>query len=235
MGRLVIFFCGGFGGIAPSLVDFAQTLAEGKLREWFMNTTEAFYSIAAGAAGAFLYFILGGIVALVLREQDTWKAVILGIAAPSLIISAKSGGMQGVPKSTTPTVVSMIFTPAFAQEPAPAGPGLQIKPAWAGKGSCMDCEIKFYDRNGDLLKSQPIVPQDAAPPAVAVPKTATEVWISGGGTNPAVVDIRKVAPDANQGTVTLDVSRQRNYSNDFWRGLGNKSIQPYDFGVEVQK
>jgi len=235
MGRLTIFLCGGFGGIAPSLVDFAQTLAEGRLREWFMNTTEAFYSLAAGAAGAFLYFILGGVIVLILREQDMWKAVIIGIAAPSLIISAKSGGVDGVPKVTTPTVVSMLFTPAFAQDGPQPVPELQIKPAWAGKGTCTDCQVKIYDHNGDLLKSQSIGPQDAAPPAVAVPKTATQVWISGGATNPAIVDLKKVAPDANQGTLTIDVSRQRNYSNDFWRGLGNKSIQPYDFDVSVQK
>jgi len=234
MSKLIIFLCGGFGGIAPSLVDFAQVLAEGRLREWMADLTEMFYSLAAGAAGAFVYFVLGGCVALILREQDTWKALVLGVAAPSLIVSAKSGGVDGVPKATTPTVVSMLLSPAFAQDAAPDGStGLQIKPAWVGNG-CSDCEIKFYNQNGDLLKSQPIGPKEDVP-SVTVPDTTRKVWISGGSTNPAVVDIRKVAPDANNGTVTLDVSRERNFSNDFWRGLGNKSIQPYDFSVDVQK
>ncbi|MGV2098903.1 MULTISPECIES: hypothetical protein [unclassified Rhizobium] len=233
MNKLVIFLCGGFGGIAPSLVDFARTLLEGSLTTWIASHGEALFSLAAGAAGAFIFFIIGGIVVLSIKEQDGWKAILIGIAAPSLIISAKSGNVDGIPKVTTPTVVSMLFTPAIAQEALPNSLELQIKPAWTGT-VCGDCEIKFYSKNGELLKSQPIGPQDGTP-SVPVPNNTKEVWISGGATNPAVVDLQKVAPDANNGTVTLDVARDRNYANDFWRGFGNRSIQPYDFSVGVQK
>lgn len=91
MNKVVIALVGGFGGIAPSLVDKAQALYSGDVEKWLTTTANPWISVACALAAIVVFFIIGGAIALIYREQQLQKALLLGIGAPALIMAAARG------------------------------------------------------------------------------------------------------------------------------------------------
>ncbi|OWV79528.1 hypothetical protein ATY77_26410 [Rhizobium sp. R634] len=240
MSRVVIAMVGGFGGTAPSLVDKAQALYSGDVEKWLTSTANPWISVACALGAITVFFVIGAAIALIYREQQLQKALLLGIGAPALIMAAAQGSSVN-PKPIEVKPVSSLFSiagAAYAQDgnrSLPPRVELRVNPGWT-EGECQTCDIKFLGSDGQIIASEPLS-ASPAPGAVNVPLGTEMIVLSGANANSAAIDVRNL--DAKlpqtQGPVTLDVNVNRSYWNDLSRSFGAKTVQPYDFSVDVAK
>ena len=233
-----IVFAGGFGGIAPSLLDRARALYNGEVvAVWLTEPEYIWISMLCVAAAMLIYFIIGAVVAVLSKEEVLHKAMLLGIGAPALIMAAFNPiGDRAKDKEAQPQRASMRFTLfplAFAQE-QPSDPRKQLDVILKSEG-CVGCSVDVRDADGSVLKSVPL-PAGSTTAKVAIPQGADALVLSGQNTNTAVVPLDSIAPPAaGQKSPTLDIARDRNFWNDFSRSLGNQAARPYDFRVTIQE
>ncbi|PDT15927.1 hypothetical protein CO670_15660 [Rhizobium sp. J15] len=245
MSRVVIAMVGGFGGTAPSLVDKAQALYSGDVEKWLTSTANPWISVACALGAITVFFVIGAAIALIYREQQLQKALLLGIGAPALIMAAAQGSsVSPKPIEVRPAEVrpiSGLFSitgVAYAQDgnrSLPPRVELRVSPGWTA-GECQTCDIKFLGGDGQIIASEPL-PASPAPGAVNVPLGTETIVLSGANANSAAIDVRNLGTrlPQTQGPVTLDVNVNRSYWNDLSRSFGAKAVQPYDFSVDVAK
>lgn len=240
MSRVVIAAVGGFGGTAPSLVDKAQALYSGDVEKWLTTTANPWISVACAVGAISVFFVIGAAIALIYREQQLQKALLLGIGAPALIMAAAQGSSTN-PKPIEITPSASLFSvvgSAYAQDgdrSLPPRVELKVNPGWT-QGECQTCDIKFLSGDGQIISSEPLS-ASPAPGAVNVPLGTETIVLSGANANSAAIDVRSLGaklPQA-QGPVTLDVNVNRSYWNDLSRSFGAKAVQPYDFSVDVAR
>jgi hypothetical protein len=88
---LAVVICAGIGGMLPTAVKLAPAFATAQPP----SPEPGLY------LGFFLYFVVGAVVALLYRETDFRKAIILGIAAPGIVTNLIAGTDQaGVLRKT---------------------------------------------------------------------------------------------------------------------------------------
>ncbi|MBY5698943.1 hypothetical protein [Rhizobium leguminosarum] len=240
MNKVVIALVGGFGGIAPSLVDKAQALYSGDVEKWLTTTANPWISVSCALAAIVVFFIIGGAIALIYREQQLQKALLLGIGAPALIMAAAQGSAANPRPIEVSSAASLfgIVGVARAQDGTRSLPPrveLKVNPGWT-QGECQTCDIKFLGGDGQIISSEPLS-SSQAPGAVNVPLGTETILLSGANANTATVDVRNLGArlPQTQGSVTLDVNVNRSYWNDLSRSFGAKAVQPYDFSVDVAK
>lgn len=245
MNRVVIAMVGGFGGTAPSLVDKAQALYSGDVEKWLTSTANPWISVACALGAITVFFVIGAAIALIYREQQLQKALLLGIGAPALIMAAAQGSsVNPKPIEVRPVEVkpiSGLFSiagVAYAQDgnrSLPPRVELRVSPGWT-EGECQTCDIKFLGGDGQIIASEPLS-ASPAPGAVNVPLGTETIVLSGANANSAAIDVRNLGArlPQTQGPVTLDVNVNRSYWNDLSRSFGAKAVQPYDFSVDVAK
>ena len=160
-----IFLSGAVGGVFPHLIVLGTRFLGDQPK-----VPEFLYYIAL-----VVFFFLGGVITLIFGETDSKKAFFLGVSLPALITSVqlqpdpKVG--TSIPKDHTKTSFIQLVAPAHAQSKHVSSgrsddPTSQANPNDAsaqssGKllirssQSCVDCELRFYDKQGRLLKKQP--------------------------------------------------------------------------------
>lgn len=239
MSRVVIAMVGGFGGTAPSLVDKAQALYSGDVEKWLTTTANPWISVACAVGAIAVFFIIGAAIALIYREQQLQKALLLGIGAPALIMAAAQGSSTNPKPIEVKPPVSGLFSivgAAYAQDRSlPPRVELKVNPGWT-QGECETCDIKFLGRDGQLISSEPLS-ASPAPGGVNVPLGTETIVLSGANANSAAIDVKDLGArlPERQGPVTLDVNVNRSYWNDLSRSFGAKAVQPYDFSVDVAR
>ena len=95
MGRLGIVLAGGFGGIAPSLIDKAHGLQSGAIEVWLAGGNDILVPVLCSLGAMALFFVIGAAVSIIYNETVLSKAMILGIGAPALIMAAAAAGGGG--------------------------------------------------------------------------------------------------------------------------------------------
>lgn len=231
-----IVFAGGFGGLAPSLLDRARALYSGEVEIWLAVGEKIWLSVLCVAAAMSIYFVIGAVVAVLSKEEVPHKAMLLGIGAPALIMAAFNPvgdrARNEVVRAQQASLLFPLFASAFAQEP-PGDPQKQLDVILKPEG-CVGCNVEIRGADGTVLKSVPL-PADAAAQTITIPQGADALVLSGQNTNSAVVPLDSIAPPpAGQKSPTLDIGRDRNFWNDFSRSMGNQSVRPYDFRVTIQ-
>lgn len=239
MEKFVIGLVGGFGGIAPSLVDKAQALYGGEVEKWLKTADSPMISIGCAFVAILVYFVIGAAIALIYKEQQLQKALLLGIGAPALIMAATQGGANSPQQISIGPQAGLfdLVGSAYAQGAGEAPPlDLRVNPNWE-KGKCQTCDIKFLGKDGQVIAREPLTQGDQPPVALDVPKDTRTIVLSGANANPATIDVESLGSrlPQRQGPVTLDLGVNRSYWNDLTRSFGAKSVQPYDFSVDVAK
>ncbi len=243
-----IFVAGAVGGMSPELARMAVRAQSGEFALWLAKlVNEPSFSIAVPVIASLgillLLALIGGLVAHYVREESNGKAFLLGIGAPAFVLStlgaASSNGdvtkfTSVIPAGTAMNGSSFPFSSAFAQSKTEAPPATVLLDVGAISGPCVECRVVLQDEAGQQLATQPIGAGEKQVELV-VPSGAATATIEGvGDTNNAQFSLSGLAenqPGAG-GTVDIEVSRSRNYLNDFRYLLGNASIQPFDIELK---
>ncbi|WP_454849153.1 hypothetical protein [Rhizobium binxianense] len=239
MEKFVIGLVGGFGGIAPSLVDKAQALYGGEVEKWLKTADSPLISIGCAFVAILVYFVIGAAIALIYKEQQLQKALLLGIGAPALIMAATQSGANSPQQISIGPQAGLfgLVGSAYAQDTGETPQlDLKVNPNWE-KGKCQTCDIKFLGKDGQIIAREPLTQGEQAPVALDVPKNTRTIVLSGANANPATIDVQSLGSKLpqQQGPVTLDLGVNRSYWNDLTRSFGAKSVQPYDFSVDVAR
>ncbi|MFB9952227.1 hypothetical protein ACFFP0_25575 [Rhizobium puerariae] len=234
-----IALVGGFGGVAPSLVDKAQAFASGEIERWLVSAPNPLISVLCASVAVAVYFGIGAAIAVIYKEQELQKALLLGIGAPALIMAATQGDAQAPkPIEVGWGLIGSLVGTAYAQGVTNELPGqfeLKVDSSWS-KGECPTCGVTFLGRDGKVLSAQPLSPEEQTT-AIAVPKEAATIVLSGANTNAASIDVKdlEVGAAPKSGPVTLGVDVNRSYWNDLTRSFGARSVKPYDFRVQIER
>ena len=204
---------------------------------WVTKPEYIWMSALCVALAMLIYFSIGAVVAVLSKEEVPHKAMLIGVGAPALIMAALNpNGDRAKNEQTRPQQANVRFTffpSAFAQEQAGDAQGQRdviLKPE-----GCVGCSVEIRGADGTVLKSVPL-PSDSTKATVTIPQGADTLVLSGQNTNTAVVPLDSVVPAAaGQKSPTLDITRDRNFWNDFSRSMGNQSARPYDFRVTIQE
>jgi len=238
MDRFIIAMAGGFGGIAPGLIDKAHGLQSGEVAKWLANGDDLFIPILCGVGAMLLFFLIGCAVALIYRETVLSKAMILGIGAPALIMAAAAaGGKGGAPVDVTGVENAPWISRAYAQDTSSPNKAFDLTvKSVPGDTDCSSCAVQIIGKDNRLMAVQQLDPA-AGETVITVPEGADSIVFSGSNTNSVSVDVRQIAEPSTtpSSKPVIDIGRDRNYWNDVQRSLGNKSVQPFDFNVTVQK
>jgi hypothetical protein len=253
------FFAGALGGISPELARYLVRAQNGQLGAWFEKlVAEPLLSILVPVAVSIVILLLlgllGGIVAHFGNEPNIGKAFMLGIGAPAFVLSTVGASGQGkeVVKDTpvrnagieyrlSPTdgmawAASFFGTAAHAQTLPPIStlPTLTFDTK-ALPGNCAECRVVFQDSSGSVLSSAPVGSDTAT--TVEVPSTATIAIISGiPDTNSAQFSLESLAGASGQADtqpLSVEITKSRNFSNDFKYLLGNSAIEPFDLQLKA--
>ena len=232
-----IVFAGGFGGIAPSLLDRARALYSGEVVAWFAKQEYIWMSALCVTLAMLIYFSIGAAVAVLSKEEVSHKAMLIGIGAPALIMAAFNPigdrARNAEAQIQRAGAQFTLFPSAFAQEQT-GDPEKQRDVILKPEG-CVGCNVEIRGADGTVLKSVPL-PADSTAATITIPQGADALVLSGQNTNAAVVPLDSIAPAAaGQKSPTLDITRDRNFWNDFSRSMGNQSARPYDFRVTIQE
>lgn len=233
-----IAVAGGFGGIAPSLIDKAHGLQSGEIAKWMTDGNALLIPILCGVGAMVLFFVIGSGVAVVYKEAVPSKAMLLGIGAPALIMAAAAAGGGGPKSAVVGSVENAAWiTRAYAQDTQVPGKAFNLTvKAVPAKTDCSTCSVQVLGGDSKLLSVQSL-DNSSGETIVAVPEGASSIVFSGSNTNAVSVDVQQIVRQSEVESVTpvIDLERDRNYWNDVQRSLGVKSIEPYDFNVRVQK
>ena len=238
MSDFKIALAGGFGGIAPSLIDKAHGLQSGEVEKWLMEGTGILIPVLCSLGAMALFFVIGCGVALIYKETVLSKAMILGIGAPALIMAAAAAGGGGTKPAHVETSANYGWvTPAFAQDVKAVTKAFDLTvKSTPDKGDCSTCTIQVMGGDNKLLSVQAL---DGASgeTIVAIPEGASSIVFSGNNTNAVSLDVQQIVGQStdNSKAAVIDIERDRNYWNDVQRSLGVRSIEPYDFNVKIQK
>lgn len=220
----------------PTLVDKVEAWNEGVVSIWLLTAPNFWIAILVAVIPMLVYFLIGAIVAAVYEDQNLQKAFLLGIGAPAFIVaSVSNAGNRPEQIKVTHADGLGFVTSAYAQssigEPEVY---LDVGRFTDGKG-CVTCTVTFWGADGKPIATEPLATASSA--TIEVPNSAKVLEFRGMDTNPAQVDLGKVYQGYTSGTgkVTLDVDLNRSYWNDFSRSLGAKSIQPYNFDVQLAR
>ncbi|PWW04238.1 hypothetical protein DFR52_101932 [Hoeflea marina] len=242
MDKVFVAMAGGFGGIAPSLVDKARSLQSGEAAKWLRDGDDVLFALLCGLGAMAVFFLIGSAVALIYKESVLSKAMLLGIGAPALIMAAAAAGGSGqtVVDLTPAGGVSgglnlpALVSRAYAQQPdAATAKDFELIVNPPAGGGCKACSIQVLGKDQQLLAVQQLDNASAAT-TLSLPEDAATIVFSGADTNSATIDVESLPPQVG-GAVALDIGRDRNYWNDLQRSFGNRSVQPYDFKVQLQK
>jgi len=238
MERVIIALAGGFGGIAPSLIDKARGLQSGEIAKWLSDGNDIFVPIICSLAAMAVFFLIGAAVALIYRENVLSKAMVLGIGAPALIMAAAAaGGQGGKPVDVSQTSIGQWVSSAYAQDAKSPIKAFDLTVKSGPKSAdCSTCSVQILGEDRKLLSVQQL-DTSSGTAIVAVPEGANSIVFSGNNTNTVSVDVGSIVqqtPEASMAPV-IDIERDRNYWNDVQRSLGDRSIEPYDFNVKIQK
>ena len=226
--QFLIGVAAGIGGIAPNLVNLAQGFT-GRTPEvpgWL-------YWVGVG-----IFFLLGAAVALIFSETTHSKAFFLGVSLPAFIAAAQTHQGREIPVATPagPATSLLWFVgEAYAQQPqwpAPVNPKteekdhrtLTVQPLQP----CKQCELWFYNQQGNLLDKK-YIPNLEEEVTVVVPPGATKFGIWNKKINPKLWVLPtdpKVDPHYS---FTYDYS----IWNDLKRGLGDYSVRQYDPNLQL--
>lgn len=253
------FIAGAIGGISPELARYLVRAQGGHLAAWIEKLAqEPWLSILAPVAVSIailaLLGLIGGIVAHYGNEPNIGKAFMLGVGAPAFLLSTVGAitpakevvkDIQLGPVSTeiqSPRtdllghLGSIFVTTAHAQNlPSPGAPGPQIIfDTTAIAGACPTCRVEFQDSSGSVLSSEPVGGDSAT---VTVPDAATSAILSGvPDANSAKFSLDSLAPPSPEGgtrPLSVEVTKSRNYLNDFRYILGNNAIEPFDLELKA--
>ena len=207
--RVPVFLAAGVGGSAPNWLRLAN----------IMISTPGHNPALSYFGALLIYFLLGGIVALIFKETDIRKAFFLGIGLPALITSAQGGSGPEFQKQSLLEFLAPAKAYAETVDHSAAKESkLRIKSGM----DCPDCIIWFYDADGNLLAARQF-PQEPGEYAFLTPHDAHYfgIW------NPSIS--RRLWNFDQQ---NYQFNYKRNWTNDFWRGLGNENLRSYDSVVE---
>ena len=220
--------------------EFASWLARLDAEEAYSGVVPVIASIGI----LLLLAIIGGLVAHFVKEEDKGKAFLLGIGAPAFLLSTLSAASppQDVTKAT-PVLPAregvnngfFLFSSAFAQSESNTAPTRVLLDIGAISGQCIECRVVLQDANGQELGTQAVVAGDKQVEFVVPAEAATATIEGVGNTNNAQFSLdglEQTAPGEN-GVVDIQVSRSRNYLNDFRYLLGNGAIQPFDIELKA--
>lgn len=213
--KIEIILIAGFGGAAPSLVNMAKDLSE--------DISPSFLFVTA----IILYFGLGCAVARIFQETDRKKSFFLGVSLPALIVTA-AAREPVMPNDQIGWLFAPFEITAYAQDVdalgqlEAAGKKLLYVDPSTNSG---DFSVYYFGKNGAPIGQGYKVPDKSGVLKFIVPEDAYKYGVFGSQANPSF----GVIPEGHDFGITVE--RDRNYLNDFWRGLGNRSIQPYDFSV----
>ena len=254
------FFAGAIGGMSPEFARILVRVQGGQIADWFAKLAEEPWlsilaPIASSIAVLLLLGLIGGIVAHYGNEPNMSKAFVLGIGAPAFLLSTAGAiaPLKDVVKDTEVKAVSVeidpspmhlfydlgeiLITTGHAQEPpsqvAPA-PQL-IFDTKAIAGDCPACRVEFQDSSGSVLSSETVGGENAT--AVTVPDTATSAILSGvPDSNSAKFSLDSLAPlspEEGNRPISVEVTKSRNYLNDFLYILGNSAVEPFDLELKA--
>ncbi|MBX9467171.1 MAG: hypothetical protein KL839_04680 [Rhizobium sp.] len=254
------FIAGAIGGISPELARFLVRAQGGHFAVWIEKLLqEPWISILVPVAVSIVILLLlgllGGIVAHYGNEPNIGKAFMLGIGAPAFILSTVGAiaPANEVVKDTKVQAVSMevsqpetdilgylgamLITAGHAQNlPSQGTPVPQLTfDTQAIAGDCPDCRVVFQDSSGNVLSSEQVGGNSAS--TIEVPNDATTAILSGvpdaNGAQFSLDSLKSSTDGTASETYSLEVTKSRNYINDFRYILGNNAIQPFDLELKA--
>lgn len=234
--QLLIAVAAGIGGIAPNIVNLAQSFTSNS-----PTVPPALYWV-----GMAIFFLLGAAVALIFCETAHSKAFFLGVSLPAFIAAAQShhGNVPpvGTPKHAVETKqesgsIRWFLGVAHALEPelnqavptqnsdGDAPPGvIKIRPV----KPCKDCEVWFYSPKGDPL-GKSYFPSLEGETSFVVPQGATKFGIWNDKINPKLWTL----PEKTVKYPKYEFNYDYNKWNDLKRGLGDYDARSYDSEVLI--
>ncbi|MCC0035933.1 MAG: hypothetical protein H6887_11815 [Hoeflea sp.] len=238
MSNFKIAMAGGFGGIAPSLIDKAHGLQSGAIEVWLADGNDILIPVLCSIGAMALFFVIGAVVSVIYKETVLSKAMILGIGAPALIMAAAAAGGGGTKPAHVETSANHGWvTHAFAQDAKAVTKAFDLTvKSTPDNGDCPTCTVQVMGGDNKLLSVQAL---DGASgeTVVTIPEGASSIVFSGNNTNAVSLDVQQIVGQSTDDskTAVIDIERDRNYWNDVQRSLGVRSIEPYDFNVKVQR
>jgi hypothetical protein len=246
---------GGFGGMAPSVMQVAAVLAVG-------NSPTG--SLPGRLCGFLAYGFLGAGVALVHKERKLAKAFFLGVGLPALLQAGANGAFRGNEQAPPPPVkaesqgagFSFFATPAYAQEPHgtsaplaqptqpvprppnwPAGPresnSNQASPldrklaVKVGELPGKDARLVFSSTDGKLQSSVNLFELGGSP--VIVPDFATHFSVRVPSKGLRSPTYKLGQPKSSQ---TFSLEATDSFLGGFLQTLGVQSAQPVDLKLK---
>ena len=238
-----IFLTGGFGGMAPSLFDLTE-----KLREIPPDIPGWAY-----IGSLLILMAIGGTVALVFKETNYLKALLLGLTLPAFVASFQSP--RDIPTGSPSTdnggasLLGPFVSSAIAQSdqtiqvPVHSLEGRRRANSSAGhqvvedlgrleivpQRECTECWLWFYDNNGEFIARVPLEGQQEGagnvPFMFDVPGQADRFGIWNKSINPYLWELPQ--PD-DSGALSFEFDYKYNPWKDFMRGFGYnwKSYDP---------
>lgn len=254
------FVAGAFGGISPELARYLVRAQGGQLSVWLGKLAEEPWAsilvpIVVSTVVLLLLGLLGGLVAHFGNEPNIGKAFMLGIGAPAFVLSTfnAAGPAKEVVKDTKvqdasiqwsvpaddylASLGAMFITAGHAQDlPMQTPPVPQLTfDTKAIAGDCPQCRVEFQDSFGSLLSSEPVPSGDTT--TIKVPNDAATAILSGvPDANSAQFSLDSLQPPTggpDTGTYSLEVTKTRNFLNDFRYVLGNNAIEPFDIQLRA--
>ena len=239
MSGIKIGLAGGFGGIAPSLIDKAEGLQSGEVAKWLADGKDILIPVLCSVAAMAVFFAIGCIVAVIYKETVLSKAMILGIGAPALIMAAAAAGSGKPEKAELGGLLApvSVIGSAFAQDNSATEKAfdLTVKSTPDG-GDCIACSVQILGVDKKLLATQTLN-DSSGETVISVPEGASSIIFSGDSTNAVSLDVQQITGKTGDVAAkpVIDVERNRNYWNDVQRTLGARSVQPYDFKLQVER
>lgn len=195
--RIAIF--GAFGGVAAPLLTMAQNLQNGG-----PNVP----SILSWLLGVLILGVLGGGIAVALRERTPVRALVLGLSLPATITSlAKNNQLLqeelGQPGASKSEITGSLISAAFAQQSR-----TMTVEDWPNSDRV---SIIFYDAQGNAIGTPLPAPQLRS--AVPVPDAAASIAVSA----PDGRSLPKRLPPVN---FKLDVEARSDFVRGFKSAFG---------------
>ena len=226
-------FWGGLGGILPNVVQKAQELLKSA-----PDTAVDSIIYPTFLIGVALVACIGGIIVAAFREQDSRKALFLGISAPALIMVVASAPAQNnstptadVPPAAAPMMRQQSFLPslfsnAYADESAPAAPQSTRTIEVLAHDSTDTFQTEFLGTNDSVIQTETLsLPTLAA--KLTVPATATSVRFAKEGQTSEKYALPTNTTSSRE--FLVGVKQGRAYG--FWAALGGSPEVTYQFDV----
>lgn len=244
-----ILLTGACGAMAPIWVGMARQALQAGFGKLSITDGLMITHVETWLACALLGLI-GAIVVRAYKETRTDRALVLGAAAPALILGFANGSPEtgpGRPEDLTLGLLSWVVRPAYAQEARQLGTQRVADTVRARRSDSVyvilrgATESRYTTvsavagvrtpRGAGPEMSQPITLRDTV---VGLPAWATEFHVSVGGSATEIISVEALRALGDSVVVSLEVKEPGNFWSRFGRALGFRTQSRPEVSLSVR-